>query len=606
MTYPPQEIADRGIQAIRNYFIEYRANHDTLHELKLLLVGEERVGKTSIAKSLTIPDYQLEDEPSTEGIDIHTWIIPKEELNSEKDFRVNIWDFGGQEIYHATHQFFLTKRSLYLLVTATPQESDGKNEQQKHLYHWCNVIRLLGGQSPILVTLNKIDLPTRDVGIEEYYKLFDTIIHPFAQPISCHSSRRDTIESLKAEIKRILKDKTLCPNVGESLPKIWIDIRHALADLRSQGTDYITSDEYYVLCAEHGMAEEERANFLSDFLHDIGVILHFREDFDLSDLVVLNPEWVTNGVYKVLINPAIIAQQGRFHRSDLMVIWRGTDYYQYRHKLLALMLKGKFEICYALPDSAEEYLIPQLLPEREMAYAWRSDWHNLRFEYRYKFMPKGLLPRFIVKCHQQIYQRTHWRYGVLLDDDETRALVQEHPPAQKITIRLEGKNKRDMLYSIRKTIKEIHRSFNNLVVDEMIPCPCAECAARNEPHFYRYASLQRFIEKGRIHVMCEQSAEDVDIHSLLSDTVYAESRHDSRQLRHRLAECYPDELRIRRVLADAEIAAKRIRFDGDAESVWQAVLMEAENSGRLNALLDVVRSEYNINTSIKLRNINYD
>jgi hypothetical protein len=26
-------------------------------------------------------------------------------------FRVNIWDFGGQQIYHATHQFFLTKRS---------------------------------------------------------------------------------------------------------------------------------------------------------------------------------------------------------------------------------------------------------------------------------------------------------------------------------------------------------------------------------------------------------------------------------------------------------------------------------------------------------------
>ena len=22
-----------------------------------------------------------------------------------RDFRVNIWDFGGQEIYHLTHQF---------------------------------------------------------------------------------------------------------------------------------------------------------------------------------------------------------------------------------------------------------------------------------------------------------------------------------------------------------------------------------------------------------------------------------------------------------------------------------------------------------------------
>ncbi|WP_347242416.1 hypothetical protein [Nostoc sp. FACHB-888] len=33
-------------------------------------------------------------------------------MQNGREFRVNIWDFGGQEIYHATHQFFLTRRSL--------------------------------------------------------------------------------------------------------------------------------------------------------------------------------------------------------------------------------------------------------------------------------------------------------------------------------------------------------------------------------------------------------------------------------------------------------------------------------------------------------------
>ncbi|MEZ4645209.1 MAG: hypothetical protein R3E31_21165 [Chloroflexota bacterium] len=27
-----------------------------------------------------------------------------------------MWDFGGQSVYHATHQFFLTKSSVYVLV----------------------------------------------------------------------------------------------------------------------------------------------------------------------------------------------------------------------------------------------------------------------------------------------------------------------------------------------------------------------------------------------------------------------------------------------------------------------------------------------------------
>ena len=26
------------------------------------------------------------------------------------------WDFGGQEVYRITHQFFFTKRALYMVV----------------------------------------------------------------------------------------------------------------------------------------------------------------------------------------------------------------------------------------------------------------------------------------------------------------------------------------------------------------------------------------------------------------------------------------------------------------------------------------------------------
>lgn len=263
------------------------------------------------------------------------------------------------------------------------------------------------------------------------------------------------------------------------------------------------------------------------------------------------------------------------------------------------MLKDKFEMCYALPDSEDEYLIPQLLSEYEMTYAWRSDQHNLRFEYRYKFMPKGLLPRFIVKRHQQIHQQTHWRYGVLLDYDETRALVQEHPLAQKITIKLEGKNKKSLLDSIRMTIDEIHGSFNNLAVDEMIPCTCRECVESQVPYFYEYALLKRHVDKQISMIRCNQSLEDVDIQSLLNDTVYADNRHDTRRLRHCLVKFYPDELSIRRVLADAKIAAKRIRFGDSADNIWQAVLTEAEHSGRLDALLDVVRREYGNHTAWK-------
>ncbi len=41
----------------------------------------------------------------TERIERQEWKIG----SGDDEIRLNVWDFGGQEIMHATHQFFLTK-----------------------------------------------------------------------------------------------------------------------------------------------------------------------------------------------------------------------------------------------------------------------------------------------------------------------------------------------------------------------------------------------------------------------------------------------------------------------------------------------------------------
>lgn len=70
----------------------------------MLIVGEGRAGKTSLLRRLYQPDQPLPDEDeTTKGIDIHRHDFP---LANGRTFRLNVWDFGGQQIYHATHQFF--------------------------------------------------------------------------------------------------------------------------------------------------------------------------------------------------------------------------------------------------------------------------------------------------------------------------------------------------------------------------------------------------------------------------------------------------------------------------------------------------------------------
>ncbi|MEZ4712244.1 MAG: COR domain-containing protein [Caldilineaceae bacterium] len=538
---PPLEVASRGIKAIKDYFAEKAVASDLadvpLFESKLLLVGEGRVGKTSLSKALRIPNYRLEDEQSTEGIDIQHWTLPKAATGLAEDFRLNVWDFGGQEIYHATHQFFLTRRSLYLMVTESRQE-----DKHDDFYYWFNVIRLLGSNAPVVVVLNKCDQPVKELPIDEYKKAFDNIVE-YAK-VSCAPGYATTIEALRAVICRLLTDEQRMAHVGAKLPGVWVQIRQEIVELQEQGLDYIPYQRFLSICASHNMVEDRRVRLLAGYFHDLGIFLHFEDDWDLSDTVILNPEWVTDGVYKVLDNPTVKAQAGRFSDADLRHIWSNAKYWAKRRELLALMKNTKFELCYELPSVNGQkagYLAPQLLPVDEIPYAWRTHDDNLRFEYRYKFMPKGILARFIVKRHKEIVQAindkgqgaqqtrpVHWRYGVLLEWGATRALVRERYFERKITVALEGQNKPGFLAIIRRSIEEIHDDFNNLEVDEMVPCNCDECRAAHKPHFFRHTLLERYLRKGRYHITCDNSLEDVDVRTMLREAIPFEVERDER------------------------------------------------------------------------------
>ncbi len=498
----PPEIVARGIESVRNFYRELE-EQDYLYEVKLIIVGEGRVGKTCLSKALIFDNYKLGDEESTEGININSWIIPKDDINKinpkiQRDFQINIWDFGGQEIYHSTHQFFLTKRSIYMLVTESRKE-----DSHDDFFYWLNIIKLLGDKSPVIMVLNKSDQPTKDLPIKEYKETFNNI--KAFEKISLKEGYEETVKTFKNTVKHIASS---LPHIGSPLPKRWVEIRQEIEILKLSGLNYISESEYFEICKKH-YRKEENALFLSDFFHDLGVFLHFRNDIDLKETVILNHEWITSGVYNILDDKKVINNKGRFSNDDLIRIWSNDEHKNKIRELLSLMKNKKFDLCFELPNG--EYLVPRLLPVDEIEHSWTTNNDNLKFEFRYKFMPKGILARLIVKMNNDIFGDKYWRYGVILQYENTQAIIKEKYFENKITIELSGHNKREYLFIIRKAINEIHKDFNNIQVHEMVPCTCPHCKTVDEPSFYDFELLMRYELKKIPTIRCNLSLEEVPV-----------------------------------------------------------------------------------------------
>ena len=68
---------------------------------------------------------------STVGIVVSDWTYfkrVKESQTALKSITFMTWDFGGQEEYYATHQCFLSRRSLYLAVWNVTHGMKGAEE----------------------------------------------------------------------------------------------------------------------------------------------------------------------------------------------------------------------------------------------------------------------------------------------------------------------------------------------------------------------------------------------------------------------------------------------------------------------------------------------
>ncbi|MFN8453742.1 MAG: COR domain-containing protein [Anaerolineae bacterium] len=458
---------------IINYYLQHITNQrHPLNEAKLLLVGQGSVGKTSLVQRL-IENCFNPAENKTEGIAIRQWLVS---INDQQ-IRLNVWDFGGQEIMHATHQFFLTKRSLYLLVI------DARlGEKENRLEEWLKLIGSFGGESPVIVVGNKIDQQPLDLdkrGLMLKYPHIRAIIET-----SCLDGRG--LAELRTAIERQIAG---LPHVRDELLQSWFNVKTRLEGV---DRDYLPYYEYLSICQTEGIADDLSQRTLIGFLHDLGVVLNFQDDPRLEETNILNPEWVTQGVYKILNNHALMTEHGGvLKREFLSQILDPARYPRDKHLFIVDMMR-KFELCFDFEGFADrKFLIPDLLPKEEPA---SGDWSNsLAFQYHYDVLPGSVISRFIVRMNHLIHQNTYWRNGVVLayedgvsnrpyryaarkpvrSSEGNLALIKADREEKKIFIWVSGPEagRRRFLAIIRAEFEAIHRTIPGLEVAEKVPLP---------------------------------------------------------------------------------------------------------------------------------------
>jgi hypothetical protein len=166
LTYPSAEVVAGGLEAITTYFLDQLRGNVPCYRVKLIIVGSENVGKTSVLRQLrtvrkrsltsSASHHQPMPNLSTDGIKIDDWTMNMQfetrddagrvTAVNRQDVLMSVWDFAGQNIYGTTHQFFLSTRALYIVAWNMEQPLE-----QSALEYWLCNIRMRAPRAPVII-----------------------------------------------------------------------------------------------------------------------------------------------------------------------------------------------------------------------------------------------------------------------------------------------------------------------------------------------------------------------------------------------------------------------------------------------------------------------
>ena len=220
----PISIFRESDEVIRAY---YDAPKKAVRESKVIFLGDGGAGKTHTIKRI-LKDGKDDNigTDATLGIAIQPYTAHK---GRPDEFKINFWDFGGQENMHAMHRCFLTERTLYVVVINNRWDLD----QQAR--YWLDNIHSFAPDSPVILAVNLWE------GIHKY-GLDTNRLHrdyPNLVEVQPYAAKGEDNGNFTALTNLIVEQAEKLDSCAMELPVEWAAIRQEMIDKAN-------SDEWYL------------------------------------------------------------------------------------------------------------------------------------------------------------------------------------------------------------------------------------------------------------------------------------------------------------------------------------------------------------------------
>ena len=472
-----------------------------------------QVGKTSLSAALRGEEF-VKGRSFTHGIEIETMMLPHPD--AAEDMTIRLWDFGGQEVYRVTHQFFFSQRALYLVVWK-PREGQEQNEVEG----WLRRIRLRVGPAARVMIVATHCAPGQHPDLD-----YPHLEREFPDMLAGHFEvDNQTGHGIKELKDAIATEAARLPQMGQKISARWIAARNEITEL-AQGQSEMSFQDFTALCRRQQIRGEEILT-LATLMHDLGQIIYYGTDDGLQDFVVLNPEWLTKAISYVLHDDPTRNSGGVLEHGRLREIWQdrpdGPGYPAWYHRYF-LRLMEKFDISYRLEDE-QRSLVAQLVPYQRPDVPWDSRTpmparlRHLALVCQLDEPAPGLMAWLTVR-HQQAATGRHWRTGVFLRHPiaayASEALL-ELPSPTRLALEVRAPSPDHYFHVLSDSIETLIKSrWPGLGYQLFIPCPAVTSGGVRCSHLLLMEDLLAYREEGEPRYLCARCRTRHDVTALLT------------------------------------------------------------------------------------------